>query len=165
MKRNQQNKQVTVYDIDTGTASVIPSTDLAPGMIQADLPGVGRVWFFRAKARAEILDMMRDVEFDRDITPDNLEYRGASVLVASVVLGPNERIIGRTLGYEPAFLAEVGNRLRQNGLWVGDMVNYRWSDPKSCRLEFFLDVAVAIGVVARSHGDPDAAPAYAATRS
>lgn len=37
-------KMVTVYDIDTKKTQTIPASELAPGMVQANVQGIGLVW-------------------------------------------------------------------------------------------------------------------------
>jgi hypothetical protein len=37
-------KMVTVYDIETKKTRTIPASELAPGMVQANVQGVGLVW-------------------------------------------------------------------------------------------------------------------------
>ena len=38
------SKTVRIYDPATGKIGTIPSEELAPGMVEADVEGVGRVW-------------------------------------------------------------------------------------------------------------------------
>jgi hypothetical protein len=45
-------RTVTVYDLKTGATTTIPESELAPGMIRANVQGVGRVWVSAAQASA-----------------------------------------------------------------------------------------------------------------
>jgi hypothetical protein len=44
-------KLVQVYNLETKEMSTIPSAELAPGMVEADVQGVGRVWISASQAR------------------------------------------------------------------------------------------------------------------
>jgi hypothetical protein len=45
------SKTVRVHDPATGKINVIPSVELAPGMVEADVEGVGRVWINSAEVK------------------------------------------------------------------------------------------------------------------
>ena len=42
---------VKVYDFNTEKVSEIPAAELAPGMVEAEVVGVGRVWISNTQAR------------------------------------------------------------------------------------------------------------------
>lgn len=45
------SKTVRIYDPAKGKVNVIPSAELAPGMVEADVEGVGRVWINSAAVK------------------------------------------------------------------------------------------------------------------
>ncbi|MGZ8899833.1 MAG: hypothetical protein ACXW3Z_07040 [Limisphaerales bacterium] len=44
-------RTVNVYNLETNQMSTIPASELAPGMVEADVQGVGRVWIEASQAR------------------------------------------------------------------------------------------------------------------
>lgn len=44
-------KMVNVYDFDTKIVSAIPAPELAPGMIEAEVEGIGKVWVQASKGK------------------------------------------------------------------------------------------------------------------
>jgi hypothetical protein len=44
-------KTVRIYDPVTGKIGAIPSAELAPGMVESDVEGVGRVWINSAAVK------------------------------------------------------------------------------------------------------------------
>ena len=49
--RKSMSKKVKVYDFETEQVSEIPESELAPGMVIAEVEGVGRVWIEAAKLK------------------------------------------------------------------------------------------------------------------
>jgi hypothetical protein len=45
------SKTVRVHDPATGKIQTIPAVELAPGMVEADVEGVGRVWINSAQVK------------------------------------------------------------------------------------------------------------------
>ena len=48
------SKTVRIYDFDTKKTNVIPAAELAPGMLEANVAGVGRVWIKAAEVKGKI---------------------------------------------------------------------------------------------------------------
>src|SRR5665213_188402 len=48
---NKMSKIVRIYDPVTGKIGAIPSAELAPGMVEADVEGVGRAWINSAAVK------------------------------------------------------------------------------------------------------------------
>ena len=78
-------KTVQVYNLETKEISTIPSSELAPGMVEADVKGVGRVWISASQARQfagfrhgpfseEVRDILRNIKSILDeVYPKSIE--------------------------------------------------------------------------------------------
>lgn len=79
------------------------------------------------------------------------DFKIASVLLASLVTGPNqERLVSYT-GYDKRFVQQVANRCRTNGIWRGKNVNAEWGSKEDGTLSFIMDLLVVKGLMSRSY--------------
>lgn len=83
-----------------------------------------------------------------DITPDSKAYVPALVLICSAFKGPNADRIANFIGRPRSEVRVIGNRLRDNLVWLGNKVNCDWFG-KDGGVAFMCDVCVAQGLLAR----------------
>jgi len=73
------------------------------------------------------------------------------VMVAAFFSGPDEGKIAHITGYSREYVEEVGERLRVSRLWTEKGIDYGpWTDDSKGWIGFFLDLAVAEGIVIRT---------------
>ena len=73
------------------------------------------------------------------------------VMVAAFFSGPDEGKIAHVTGYSREYVEEVGERLRVSRLWTEKGIDYGpWTDDSKGWIGFFLDLAVAEGIVIRT---------------
>jgi hypothetical protein len=76
---------VKVYDFDTQKVSEIPAAELAPGMVEAEVQGVGRVWVSSAQGKPsdkrrenlspELLERVQKIKVTLDeVYPKTIEF-------------------------------------------------------------------------------------------
>lgn len=77
--------KVRVYDFHTQKVSEIPAAELAPGMVEAEVKGVGRVWVSSANGQPsdkrrenlppELMERVRKIKTDLDqVYPKTIEF-------------------------------------------------------------------------------------------
>src|SRR3954469_16250683 len=76
---------VRVYDFETQKLSEIPAAELAPGMVEAEVQGVGRVWISSSQGRPsdkqreklppELLERVQKIKATLDeVYPKTIEF-------------------------------------------------------------------------------------------
>lgn len=90
-------------------------------------------------------------ELDSKLSPvGDTGYAEAAVMFSAIPedIGANEKTIANELGYDPEFVALVGNRLRRSGIWSGRTVDpramRRWEDENG-GIAMMCDMNVARG--------------------
>lgn len=88
-------------------------------------------------------------KLDPAIEPDDNAYQAAVIMLAALQVGANIRQIARFTGYLIHEVAEIGRRLRANGVWCGSKTRCEWFE-KDGGLAFWMDANVALGYMERT---------------
>lgn len=86
---------------------------------------------------------------DPSLKHNSTEFQAASVLLASLFVGPKDRPISELLGYPLELVKTFGGRLRENKVWGREKIYADWGDPETGGAAFWMDAAVAMGYLAR----------------
>lgn len=88
---------------------------------------------------------------DPDLDEDDDGFKAATVLLASVVVGTNQRGLVKFTHYPAALIAKFAANLRRSGIWIKDgrVAHSGWLD-KDGGIAFWMDVCVAQGLLMRS---------------
>lgn len=82
----------------------------------------------------------------------------AAIMLAAISEGADESEIAALLEYAPEFVAKVGERLRENGIWDGLKTTHKglWQDEDTGGISFWMDANVGLGDMLCSHsaGEP-----------
>lgn len=89
-------------------------------------------------------------KMDRNLKPSDSAYQVAMILLVGLYVGPNIRKVTRFTDLPWRFVAEVGRRLRANGVWQGRKIVADWFDKKAGGCAFWLDVNVGLGYMQRT---------------
>jgi len=81
----------------------------------------------------------------------NKDFKVGCILLASAILGANERRIAKFLSYSLQFVKNIGENLRENKIWQGRKVYANWFDKKNGGIAFNCDVAVGLGFLKRKN--------------
>lgn len=103
-----------------------------------------------------LLDNLRVAirQLDEKVAETDPAFMGASILLASTLLGADEAAIAAALDYEPEFVDQLGSRLRNSGIWTGRDISDDHRDAweaESGGIAFWMDVSVANGNMVVSH--------------
>ncbi len=114
----------------------------------------------------EVMDAMK--QFDPNMAPNSDGYAEAVIMLAALTVGADEAKLAAGLGYDPEFVALVGNRLRNARIWADagtdEAFFNRWTGPDG-GLAFLCDVNVASGRMIVAHLGEDGEPQYSITES
>jgi hypothetical protein len=88
-------------------------------------------------------------KLDPNLKLDDPAFDVAVVLLSGLYVGPNVRKIARFAHLPRPFVAEVGRRLRANGVWRGHKIEAGWFE-KNGAYAFWLDVTVGLGYLERA---------------
>lgn len=77
-------------------------------------------------------------------------YKAAVCLLASLQVGPNAKKVAEFTGYHLTTVRDFAGNLRDSGVWKKGKIHCEWFDKKSGSTAFWLDVAVAQGLVQRA---------------
>lgn len=106
-------------------------------------------------------DLLRDAtkmmsEMQPDLHPTARGYSENIILIASIIAKADEAFLAVELSYDSEFVALVGSRLRNAGIWVDGAISQRhltaWDKDST---SYFLDCAVAIGDLMIVGENPD----------
>lgn len=88
---------------------------------------------------------------DPEFKPTDAGYSEHLILAASAVSKADEVFLAAELDFDDEFVAFVGSRLRNSGVWKGDKVSddhfAEWSSPEQGGIAFLGDGAVATGSI------------------
>jgi len=87
---------------------------------------------------------------DPKLEPGSETFNAALVTLSSGVIGPNIRRLAKFTGLPIRFVTEIGRRLRQGHVWVGNKVSCDWNNKETGGVEFWLDVCVGQGLLKRT---------------
>lgn len=99
------------------------------------------------------LKMVEDVIINSDskLRKGDNTFKAAVVLVSAINGISNDLIaLSNFTGYDIEFLQFLDKNLRENGVWVGNKTIANWDDEETGDVEFWLDVAVALGKIKRT---------------
>jgi len=86
---------------------------------------------------------------DPAIKPVDEAYSVAVIMLAALQVGANIRRVARFTGYLIREVAEIGRRLRTNGVWCGPKTQCEWFE-KDGGIAFWMDANVGLGYMERS---------------
>ena len=87
-------------------------------------------------------------KMDPDVSSDDDAYQVAIIILAALQVGANIRRIAHFTGYLIREVAEIGRRLRANGVWRGPKTRCEWFNG-DC-IAFWMDVNVGLGYMERA---------------
>jgi hypothetical protein len=84
-----------------------------------------------------------------NVEENNDEFKVALLLLASIVIGPDERKLSRFTRLNRAEVEFIGANLRSSGVWKDGKVRCDWFDRKYGGTAFRLDIAVGMGLLTK----------------
>ena len=85
---------------------------------------------------------------DPELADDGFDI--ATLMVAALFVGPNQRRLYAFTGLPKDLIADVAGRLRTNGIWVGGKIHCSWADDGATTTDFILDLLVGQGLLAKT---------------
>ena len=89
-------------------------------------------------------------KLDPDCKPESEAFKAAVCLLASLQVGPNAKKIAEFTKYRERTVRNFAGHLRDSGVWRNGKVRCEWFDERHGGVAFWLDVAVATGMVRRA---------------
>ena len=89
-------------------------------------------------------------ESDPALTPDDDYFKTATLLLAIASLGVELSRLAAFTKLPEGFIKPRIQRLTKNGIWKRGNLHVNWADEESGGIAFWMDVAVAEGLLART---------------
>ena len=88
-------------------------------------------------------------ELDPELKETDDYFKSALVLLTALYVGPRVVAVSKFTGLPRQFVRERAARLRDSKVWVKGATQGEWRDPDNGGIAFWMDVAVAEGLLAR----------------
>jgi hypothetical protein len=95
---------------------------------------------------------------DPKLDPESSAFRAAVVLLSALYVGANERNVAEFTGYDRKEIRRWARNLRAAGVWCRGHTASEWDHPEHGGIAFWMDTAVAEGLLKRSPAPSPGAP-------